>query len=88
MKLLGKIFPIASCKDFEEFVLAYQQKDLGLYNNLNFKLHMAICSRCKKYYTGYLNTIALSKQAYKGEGAEVTEAQARELVEMLKRLER
>jgi predicted anti-sigma-YlaC factor YlaD len=53
-----------TCRMVEEFLMAYLDRELGLWTRLRFKFHLLICSDCTNYLQEYKNTIALGNRLF------------------------
>ena len=38
------------CRDITEMVTDYSEEELSAWRRFNFKMHLAMCSHCRRYY--------------------------------------
>ena len=50
-----------TCRQFEDFILAYLEGDLPNRQQLVFELHLKLCRECRDYLAAYRRTIEISK---------------------------
>ena len=53
-----------TCREFEDFILAYIEGELPERQRFVFELHLKICRECRDYLAAYRQTIAVSKRAF------------------------
>jgi anti-sigma factor RsiW len=53
-----------TCREVEEFLLAYLDGELPLAKRLAFQMHIAFCSECKAYLRKYKTAVALGKTVF------------------------
>ena len=53
-----------TCKQFDDFMVDFLERDLPLSQRLSCWLHLKMCRDCSKYVRQYEQTIALGKQAF------------------------
>ena len=53
-----------TCKELTGFLDDYLAGELPMRKALGFRLHLALCSACRKYVRGYRDTIRLAKGAF------------------------
>ena len=53
-----------TCRQFEDFVLAYLEGELADRQRYVFELHLKICPECRDYLAAYQRTIEISKRAF------------------------
>ena len=53
-----------TCRQFEDFILAYLDGELPDKQKFIFELHLKICSDCRDYLAAYQRTIEISKRAF------------------------
>lgn len=53
-----------TCRQFEEFILAYLESDLPARQQFVFELHLKVCRECRDYLAAYRCTIEISKRAF------------------------
>ena len=53
-----------TCKQFEDFILAYLEGELPGRKKIVFELHLKICRECLDYLAAYQRTIEVSKRAF------------------------
>ncbi len=47
-----------TCEELDGFLYDFHEGNLSPIEKLKFKLHLSICSECRKYVNGYKNTIS------------------------------
>ena len=52
-----------TCRQFEDFILAYLEGELPERQRFVFELHLKVCRECRDYLAAYRRTIEVSKQA-------------------------
>jgi hypothetical protein len=64
-RLMTKYIPgMLTCQEVDNFLYDFHQGNLSFNQQLQFKLHIAMCSECKAYLDDYRNTIRLSKDGF------------------------
>ena len=53
-----------TCREFEDFVIAYLEGDLQPRQRTVFELHLKVCRDCRDYLAAYRRTVEVSKQAF------------------------
>ena len=53
-----------TCRQFEDFILAYLEGELPERQKLVFELHLKVCRECRDYLAAYRRTIEISKRAF------------------------
>ena len=53
-----------TCRQFEDFILAYIEDELPENQRFIFELHIRVCRECRDYLAAYRRTIELSKRAF------------------------
>jgi anti-sigma factor RsiW len=53
-----------TCREFEDFIVDYEDGALPRSKRFVFELHLAICSECRRYLGAYRNAIALAKAVF------------------------
>jgi hypothetical protein len=72
-RLMTKYVPgMLTCQEVDSFLYDFHQGNLSFNQQLQFKLHIAMCSECKAYLDDYRNTIRLAKEAFVIENELVT----------------
>lgn len=75
-----------TCREFEDFLLDYSEKKLPMVASLAFKMHMMMCSKCRRYVKSYLKTIELSKKSLCNKSDELPQDIPEELVNTIMEL--
>ena len=55
---------MVTCREFEDFILAYLEGDLPEKQRFVFELHLKVCRECRDYLVAYRRTIEVSKRAF------------------------
>ena len=53
-----------TCRQFEDFILAYLEGELPERQKFVFELHLKVCRECRDYLAAYRRTIEISKRAF------------------------
>ena len=53
-----------TCRQFEEFILAYLEGELSDRQQFVFELHIKVCRECRNYLAAYKRTIDISRRAF------------------------
>ena len=70
-----------TCKELTEFLDRYVDNELSFTEKASFKLHLSLCSDCRRYVKGYRATLVLAKNAVTKPDDPVPTAVPKELVE-------
>jgi anti-sigma factor RsiW len=52
------------CRDFTEFIYAYEEGELPADERAAFEAHLAACPDCVSYLAGYRRSVALAGRAF------------------------
>ncbi len=69
-----------TCRQFEDFILAYLEGDLPEKQRFVFELHLKVCRECRHYLAAYRRTIEVSRRAFEEPDAPVPEEVPEDLV--------
>ena len=65
--LMMNVMPwMITCRQFEDFILAYLEGDLPEKQRFVFELHLKVCRECRDYLAAYRRTIEVSRRAFEG----------------------
>ena len=53
-----------TCRQFEDFLMAYLDGELLPRQKRVFKIHLKVCRECREYLAAYQRTIEISRQAF------------------------
>ncbi len=53
-----------TCRQFEDFILAYLEGELPAKQRFVFELHLKVCRECRDYLAAYRHTIEISKRVF------------------------
>ncbi len=53
-----------TCAELEEFIVDYHDGSLPLRRRIQFRVHLMLCPRCRTYFDGYRQTVALGKTVF------------------------
>ncbi len=53
-----------TCRQFEDFILAYLEGELPEKQRFVFELHLKVCPECRDYLAAYKRTIEIAKRAF------------------------
>jgi anti-sigma factor RsiW len=53
-----------SCREFENFILAYLEGELPARQRRTFELHIRICRECRDYLAAYRLSTELARRAF------------------------
>lgn len=60
-QILTRAPGMLTCKEFEDFMLAYLDEELPQKQRKRFEFHLRICRECREYVAAYQQTIAISQ---------------------------
>ena len=69
-----------TCREFEDFILAYLEGDLPEKQRFVFELHLRVCRDCRDYLAAYRRTIEVSKRAFEDPDAPLPESVPEDLI--------
>lgn len=69
-----------TCREFEDFILAYIEGELPAKQRRIFDLHLKVCRECRDYLAAYKRTMEVSRHAYDEPFAPVPESVPEDLV--------
>ena len=69
-----------TCREFEDFILAYLEGDLPEKQRFVFELHLKVCRDCRDYLAAYRRTIEVSKRAFESPDAPLPESVPEDLI--------
>lgn len=78
--MLRHVPGMITCKEFEDFILAYLEGDLPRRQRSVFELHLKVCRECRDYLAAYRRTLELSKRAFEAEADALPEDVPEDLV--------
>ena len=61
--MLKRMHGMITCREFEEFVLAYLDGELPVRQVKRFDWHLRICRECREYLAAYKRTIEITGAA-------------------------
>ena len=59
-----------TCREFAEFLMAYEDGELSAAERARFDAHLAECPDCVAYLRSYRATVALGRKAFEDEDAD------------------
>lgn len=62
-----------TCREVEEFLLAYLDGELPMAQRMAFQMHVLFCSECKAYIRKYKTAMALGKTVFQDADGDATE---------------
>lgn len=60
-QMLKRIHGMLTCREFEEFVLAYFEGELTRQQLNRFNIHLRICRECREYIAAYQRALEINK---------------------------
>ena len=72
-----------TCREFAEFLMAYEDGELSAGERIRFDAHLAVCSDCVTYLSSYRATVALGRKAFPDEDAAAADEVPEELVQAI-----
>lgn len=60
-QMLKRMHGMLTCREFEEFVLAYLDGELTQKQLTRFNLHLRICRECRDYMAAYQRALDINK---------------------------
>ena len=74
-------FPLMiNCREFEEFILDYQEGTLPKRQRRIFEFHIRLCRECRDYLAAYRRTMEVSKRLYEETDAALPEDVPEDLI--------
>ena len=71
---------IVTCRELEDLIPAYLDRDLPDRQVIAVQFHLKMCRRCGDYLAAYRTTIAITNRLYKGPDLPALEDVAEDLV--------
>ena len=72
-----------TCREFAEFLMAYDDGELPPAERARFDAHLAECPDCVAYLKSYRITVALGRRAFADEDADAGDEVPEELVQAI-----
>ncbi len=72
-----------SCREFEDFVIAYFEGYLPRRQVIVFELHLKICRECRDYLAAYRRTIEVSKRAFEQPDEQIPDEVPEDLIKAI-----
>ena len=72
-----------TCREFEDFILAYMDGELPDRQRFVFELHLKICRECRDYLAAYRRTIEVSQRAFEDPDQAVPDEVPEDLVKAI-----
>ena len=69
-----------TCREFEDFILAYLEGELPTRQRFVFELHTKVCRECRDYLGAYRRTVEISKRAFEQEDEPVSDKVPEDLI--------
>ena len=69
-----------TCREFAEFLMAYEDGELSPAERARFDDHLGACPDCVAYLESYRDTVALGRKAFADEDADARAAVPEDLV--------
>lgn len=69
-----------TCREFEDFILAYLEGELPTRQRFVFELHTKVCRECRDYLGAYRRTVEISKRAFEQEDEPISDGVPEDLV--------
>jgi anti-sigma factor RsiW len=69
-----------TCRQFEDFILAYLEGELPEKQRFVFELHLKVCRECRDYLAAYRRTIEISKRVFENPDRAVPDEVPEDLV--------
>ena len=81
--MLNRMPLMITCREFEDFILAYLEGELPERKRFVFELHLKVCRDCRDYLAAYRRTMEVSKRAFAQPDDPVPEAVPEDLVKAI-----
>jgi len=59
--MLTRMPGMLTCREFEDFILAYLDGELSRQQLAKFELHLRVCRECREYLASYQRTVEINK---------------------------
>ena len=59
--VMFKLPGMISCREFEDFVLAYLEEELSSTQRRIFEMHLRLCRECREYLEDYRKTLSATR---------------------------
>lgn len=86
-RMQGRMFRyiplMITCRQFEEFILAYLEGELPDRQQFVFELHLKVCRECRDYLAAYKRTIEISMPAFEDPNQPIPEDVPEDLVKAI-----
>ncbi len=69
-----------TCRQFEDFILAYLEGELPEKQRFVFELHLKVCRECRDYLAAYRRTVEISKRVFENPDRAVPDEVPEDLV--------
>ena len=81
--MLQHMYGMITCRQFEEFVQAYQDDELPARQKRVFELHLRICRECREYLAAYQRSIELGQKVFESPDASLPSEVPEDLVKAI-----
>ena len=81
--MLRRMPGMLTCREFEDFILAYLDGELSGSQLSKFKMHLLVCKECRAYLASYERTVDISKAVLGEPEDPVPREVPRELIEAI-----
>ncbi len=62
--MLRHVYGMITCREFEEFINAYQESELPSRERSRFEMHLRVCRECRQYLAAYQQTIEVGRAVF------------------------
>ena len=60
--IMFRLSGMISCREFEDFVLAYLEDELTSTQRIIFEMHLKLCRECREYLIAYQSSLKATKK--------------------------
>lgn len=81
--MFRRIHGMLTCREFEDFVLAYLDDELSERQHKQFELHLRLCRECRQYVQAYQRSIKVSQAVFPSSDEQLPEEVPEDLIKAI-----
>lgn len=81
--MLKRTHGMITCKEFEQFIIAYLDDELPPGKKAMFEWHMRLCRECRDYLAAYQRSVELGRAVFKSTHDQVPDDVPKELIKAI-----